>query len=81
MNENTETLTVHPKGEGFEIIVQHDQSGSAYGMELSKSAYEQLRLHFVMVPVCACMFEEWIESGNNLICSKCDRIMISLTEL
>jgi len=44
---NTETLTVHPKGDDFEIIVQHDQTGSAYGTTLSKSAYEQLRLHFV----------------------------------
>ena len=44
---DTETLTVLPKGEDFEIIVQHDQSGSAYGMPLSKSAYEQLRQHFV----------------------------------
>ena len=47
--KNTETLTVHPKGDGVEIIVQHDQSGSAYGIDLSKSAYEQLRLHFVSV--------------------------------
>lgn len=45
--ENTETLEVHPKGDGFEIIVQHDQTGSAYGIDLSKEAYEQLRLHFV----------------------------------
>lgn len=44
---NTETVTVHQKGEEFEIIVQHDQSGSAYGMPLSKNAYEQLRQHFV----------------------------------
>jgi hypothetical protein len=44
---NTETVTVHQKGEDFEIIVQHDQSGSAYGMPLSKNAYEQLRQHFV----------------------------------
>lgn len=44
---NTETVTVLPKGEDFEIIVQHDQSGSAYGMPLSKNAYEQLRQHFV----------------------------------
>jgi hypothetical protein len=44
---NTETVTVQPKGEGFEIIVQHDQTGSAYGIDLSKDAYEQLRLHFV----------------------------------
>lgn len=44
---NTETLTVHPEGDDFEIIVEHDQTGSAYGTTLSKSAYEQLRLHFV----------------------------------
>lgn len=44
---DTETLTVHPKGEVFEIIVQHDQTGSAYGITLSKNAYEQLRQHFV----------------------------------
>lgn len=44
---NTETATVISKGEDFEIVVQHDQSGSAYGMTLSKSAYEQLRQHFV----------------------------------
>lgn len=44
---NTETVTVLPKGEDFEIIVQHNQSGSAYGMPLSKNAYEQLRQHFV----------------------------------
>ena len=44
---NTETVTVLPKGEDFEIIVQHDQSGSAYGITLSKNAYEQLRQHFV----------------------------------
>lgn len=43
----TETLTVLQKGEDFEIIVEHDQSGSAYGITLSKNAYEQLRQHFV----------------------------------
>lgn len=43
---NTETLTVLQKGEDFEIIVQHDQTGSAYGINLSKNAYEQLRQHF-----------------------------------
>jgi hypothetical protein len=42
-----ETVTVHQKGEDFEITVQHDQSGSAYGITLSKNAYEQLRQHFV----------------------------------
>lgn len=45
---DTETVTVLPKGEDFEIIVQHDQSGSAYGITLSKNAYEQLRQHFVV---------------------------------
>lgn len=45
---NTETLTVLPKGEDFEIIVQHDQTGSAYGITLSKNSYEQLRQHFVV---------------------------------
>lgn len=55
---NTETVTVLSKGENFEIIVQHDQSGSAYGMTLSKNAYEQLRQHFVsgslLLPKCKC---------------------------
>ena len=45
---DTETLTVVHKGEEFEIIVEHDQSGSTYGITLSKNAYEQLRQHFVM---------------------------------
>ena len=45
---NTETVIVHQKGEDFEIIVQHDQSGSAYGIPLSKNAYEQLRQHFII---------------------------------
>ena len=44
---NTETVTVLPKGENFEIIVQHDQTDSAYGIDISKDAYEQLRQHFV----------------------------------
>ena len=44
---DTETLTVLQKGEDFEIIVQHDQTGSAYEVALSKDAYEQLRQHFV----------------------------------
>ena len=44
---DTETVTVQPKGEEFEIIVQHDQTGSAYRITLSKNAYEQLRQHFV----------------------------------
>jgi len=45
---NTEKVTVCQKGEDFEIIVQHDQSGSSYAMPLSKNAYEQLRQHFVI---------------------------------
>ena len=44
---DTETLKVLQKGEDFEIIVQHDQTGSACGITLSKNAYEQLRQHFV----------------------------------
>lgn len=44
--EQAETLTVTPKGADFEIIVQHEQSGSAYGITLSKNSYEQLRQHF-----------------------------------
>lgn len=54
---NTETVTIHQKGEDFEITVQHDQSGSAYGMPLSRNAYEQLRQHFVsgsLPPKCKC---------------------------
>lgn len=55
---NTETVTIHQKGEDFEITVQHDQSGSAYGMPLSRNAYEQLRQHFVSgslpLPKCKC---------------------------
>lgn len=47
---DTETLTVTANGEDFEITIQHDQTGSAYGMKLSKSAYEQLRNHFIQNP-------------------------------
>jgi hypothetical protein len=54
---NTETVTVLPKGEDFEIIVQHDQSGSAYGITLSKNAYEQLRKNFVSGSACCGMCE------------------------
>lgn len=57
---DTETVTVLPKGENFEIIVQHDQSGSAYGITLSKNAYEQLRQHFV------------VGRSGQLVCDKCD---------
>jgi hypothetical protein len=44
---NTETLTVTPKGKDFEITVQHDQSGSSYGITLSNNTYEQLRQHLI----------------------------------
>lgn len=47
MSTETETVTVHQKGEDFEITVKHNQSGSAYGILLSKNVYEQLRQHFV----------------------------------
>lgn len=49
---DTETLTVLPKGEDFEIIVQHDQTGSAYGITLSKNAYEQLRQRCIYECIC-----------------------------
>lgn len=45
--ENTETVTVTNKSTYYEIVVQHDQSGSAYGMDISNEAYRQLREHFV----------------------------------
>jgi hypothetical protein len=45
--ENTETVTVTNKGTHYVIVVQHDQSGSAYGMDISNEAYRQLREHFV----------------------------------
>lgn len=44
---NTETVTVRPKGEDFEIIVQHNESGSSYNIILSKNAYNQLQNHFI----------------------------------
>ncbi|RKD18998.1 hypothetical protein BCY91_14065 [Pelobium manganitolerans] len=59
---DTETLTVLPKGEDFEIIVQHDQTGSAYGITLSKNAYEQLRQHFV------------VGRSEQLVCGNCKEI-------
>ena len=63
---NTETVTVHRKGENFEITVQHDQSDSAYGMPLSKNAYEQLRQHFVSGSLLSKTYE--IDFGGNLKC-------------
>ena len=59
---DTETLTVLPKGEDFEIIVQHDQTGGAYGIILSKNAYEQLRQHFVSGSL---GFDKGYEQGYN----------------
>lgn len=67
---NTETVTVLPKGEDFEIIVQHAQSGSAYGMPLSKNAYEQLRQHFVsgQLPLPSERFdaEDWLGERKDI---------------
>lgn len=40
---NTETVNIIAKGDNFEIIVQHDQSGGSYGFTISKNAYDQLR--------------------------------------
>jgi hypothetical protein len=45
--EHSETVKVYVRGDDFEVIVQHDQSGSAYGFLLSKEVYEKLRLHFL----------------------------------
>jgi hypothetical protein len=45
--ENTETVTVTNKGTHYGIVVQHDQSGSAYGIDISNEVYKQLREHFV----------------------------------
>ena len=59
---DTETLTVVQKGEDFEIIVQHDQSGSANVMVLSKNAYEQLRQHFVSG--CNASSDKLVECSN-----------------
>jgi hypothetical protein len=47
--ENTETVTITKIANGYRLTLQHDQSGSAYGCDLSESAYQQLRLHFVSV--------------------------------
>ena len=47
IEKDTETLTVLSKGQEFEIIVQHDQSGSSYGITLSKNAYDQLSQYFI----------------------------------
>lgn len=44
---NTETVSVIPHGEEFNINITHDQTGSIYGIILSKTAYEQLREHFI----------------------------------
>jgi len=66
---NTETLTVHPKEDDFEIIVEHDQTGSAYGITLSKSAHEQLRLHFVVGQSEQCVLHSTDWNGK---CFKCE---------
>lgn len=45
--KNSETIVIKTKDNGVEIIATHDQTGSAYSIDFSKEAYEQLRLHFV----------------------------------
>lgn len=73
--ENTETVMIKKLADGYQMMVQHDQSGSAYGCELSESAYEQLRLHFVMdqekgsCPECG---EELFNDWSGVKCSKCE---------
>lgn len=47
--ENTETLVLTKASDGWVIIVQHDQTGSAYDCPLSESAYLQLKQHFEKV--------------------------------
>ncbi|RLI38910.1 hypothetical protein DRO66_00370 [Candidatus Bathyarchaeota archaeon] len=44
--ENTETLELIETEGGWDLSVQHDQTGSAYGCKLSESAYSQLKTHF-----------------------------------
>ena len=47
--ENTETLVLTKASDGWVIVVQHDQTGSAYDCQLSESAYLQLKQHFEKV--------------------------------
>jgi hypothetical protein len=47
MDEYSETLTLFKSPKGAEIIVQHDQSGSSYGIDLSEEAYLQLKGMFL----------------------------------
>lgn len=42
IEEHTETVTIDKKRDGYEITVQHDQSGSAYGMDVSRAVLIQL---------------------------------------
>lgn len=68
--ENTETVTVTNKGTYYEIVVQHDQSGSAYGIDLSNEAYRQLRQHFVSGSVCGFYMAGDDTSGRCKHCGK-----------
>jgi Protein of unknown function (DUF551) len=40
---DTETVSINKQGDNFDIVVQHDQTGSAVGITISKEAYNQLR--------------------------------------
>lgn len=77
---NTETLTVLPKGEDFEIIVQHDQTGSAYGITLSKNAYEQLRQHFVVGQSEQLVCEYCNEDAKPTCCDSCLESMVNAVQ-
>lgn len=43
MDIYTETVTLEKINNRYSIIVQHDQSGSAYGIDLYEDAFEQLK--------------------------------------
>lgn len=43
---NIETLIINPKGEDFELIIIPSQTGSSYGITISKGIYNQLQKHF-----------------------------------
>ena len=77
---DTETLTVLPKGEDFEIIVQHDQTGSAYGITLSKNAYEQLRQRFVVGRSEQLVCEYCNEDAKPTCCDACLDDMVNAVQ-
>lgn len=63
--ENTETVKITKIANGYQLTVQHDQSGSAYGCDLSEAAYQQLRLHFVSIALSG--FMDWLWLNHNIL--------------